>query len=53
MGGGGWGGISSLQGGHPQAEIIFPDFSLTKILWFYDLFVFSQPISDKFPSLVH
>ena len=28
-------------------------FSLTKILRFYNLFVFSQPINDKFPLLVH
>ena len=48
------------QGGHPHAETKFPDFSLTKfsfsltkILRFYDLFVFLQPINDKFPLLVH
>ena len=49
-----------IQGGHPHAKTKFPDFSLTKfsfsltkILRFYDLFVFSQPINDKFPLLVH
>ena len=48
------------QGGHPHAETKLPDFlltkfsfSLTKILQFYNLFVFSQPINDKFPLLVH
>ena len=49
-----------IQGGHPHADTKFPDFSLTKfnfsltkILRFYYLFVFPQPINDKFPVLVH
>ena len=66
-GGGGGGRIISQtntkptdlsQGGHPHAETKFSDFSLTKfsfslskILRFYDLLVFSQPINEiPFPS---
>ena len=52
--------LKPYQGGHPHAETKFPDFSLTKfnfsptkLLRFYNLFVFSQPINDKFPLLVH